>query len=80
MREQCFDLFLQFAHGRIHFARESLDEMQLVGGFAVGFEAGDGFDAADAGGDGAFADDAEQANLAGGAGVRAAAEFHASNR
>ena len=37
--------------------------------------AGDGFDAADAGGDGGFADELEQADLAGGGGVGAAAEL-----
>src|SRR6185436_6068827 len=38
--------------------------------------AGDGFDAADSGGDGGFGIDPEEADLAGGAGVGAGAEFH----
>ena len=42
----------------------------------VGFQAGDGFDAAHAGGDGGLGHDAEQTDLAGRARVRAAAQFH----
>ena len=38
-------------------------------------DAADGFDAAHAGGDGAFADDFDEADFAGGGGVRAAAEL-----
>src|SRR5207253_9390589 len=74
--EQGLDLLLQLGHGRIHFAGERFDETQLVRGSAVGFEAGNGFNTPHAGGNRVFADDAEQTDLAGRAGVRAAAKLH----
>ena len=74
--QQRFDFLFQLADGRIHFAGQGFEQAQLLGRLAVGFQAGDGFDPADARGDGALADDAEEANLTGGAGVRAAAKFH----
>ena len=43
--------------------------------FGEGAVAGDGFDAADAGGDGLLADDLEDADIAGAVDVRAAAKF-----
>ena len=61
---------------RIHLAGERLDESHFISGFLVGFEAGHGFNAPDAGGNRAFADDTEQTNLAGRACVRAAAKLH----
>ena len=76
MREQGLDFLFQFVHRRIDLARERLDELQFVVRLAVGFQAGHGFDAPDARRNGAFADDAEQANLARRARVRAAAKFH----
>ena len=63
-------------HGRVHLARQQFDERNFIGGFAVGFESGNSFDAAHTGGNGVFAHDAEQADLAGRARVRAAAKFH----
>jgi len=60
--EEGFDFLFQFGHGRVDLAGESFDEVKLIAGLLVGFEAGDGFDAADAGGDGGFGDNAEEAN------------------
>ena len=74
--EQGLDLLLQFADGRVDLAGEGLDELQLLVRPLVGLQAGDGLDAPDAGGDGRLGDDAEQADLARGAGVRAAAKLH----
>ena len=59
------------------FAAEQLDQISISTGGVVGFEPGNGFDTADAGGDGAFADEAEEADLTSVARVGAAAEFHA---
>ena len=76
MFQQRLDFLFQFMHRRIHLARQQFDERHFVRGFAIGFEAGNGFDAPHAGGDGVFAHDAEQADLARRACVRAAAQFH----
>ena len=76
MREQRLNLLFQFVHRGIDLARERLDECQFVRGQAVSFQARHGFDAPDAGGNGVFADDAEQTDLARRARVRAAAKFH----
>ena len=50
--EQRLDLLLQFAHGRVDLAGDGLDELQLLVRPLVSLQAGDGFDAPDAGGDG----------------------------
>ena len=76
MFQQRLNLLFQFMHRRIHLARERLDERNFVGGFAIGFEAGNGFNAPHTGGNGVLAHDAEQADLARRARVRAAAKFH----
>jgi hypothetical protein len=65
-----------FGDGSVQFARDGLDRLEVGEGTVVGLEAGDGFDAADAGGDGAFTDDAEVADFTSAASVGAAAEFH----
>ena len=77
VREQRFDFLFQFVNRRIHFARERFDQMQLRHSrVAISFKSGNGFDAPDARRNRAFADDAEQTDLARRARVRAAAKFH----
>ena len=71
-----FDFLFDLGGGSV---QETGDLMQALGvAFRErgGFKAGDGFDAADSGGDGGLGQDAEEADLAGGPGVGAGAEFH----
>src|ERR1017187_2963508 len=76
MREKGINFLFQLMHRRIDFAGDAFDELQLLVREVVSRQARHRFDAADTGGDGAFADDAEQADLARRARVRAAAKFH----
>ena len=57
-------------------ASELPQTVAVAGCEVVGVQSGDRFDAADAGGDGAFSNDAEESDLTGAAHVRAGAEFH----
>ena len=78
LREDLVELLLEVGSTlSADFTGEELQEVGIGFGGVVGFEAGNGFDAAHAGGDGAFSDEAEKADFAGVAGVGAAAEFHA---
>lgn len=78
LREQLIELLLEVGSTLgADFSGEELQEVGIGFGGVVGFEAGDGFDASHASGDGSFGDEAEKADLAGVAGVGAAAEFHA---
>src|SRR6185503_9786795 len=74
--EQALDLLFQFVNGRIHLAGNILDEFAVEAHHVVSGETGNGLDAAHAGGNRTLADNAEQADLARGAGVGAAAQFH----
>ena len=76
MRQQGFDLLLQFRDRGIHLAGEGFDQAHLLRGFTVGFQAGDGFDAAYAGGNRTLGRDAKQTNFARRTGVSAAAQLH----
>ena len=62
--------------GEFTLPASDLMSCHFVGGFAIGFEAGNGFNAPDPGGNRVLTHDAEQANLARRARVRAAAKFH----
>ena len=78
LREQLIELLLEV--GSTLGADFSGEELQKVGigfGGVVSLHPGDGFNAAHASGDGSFGDEAEEADLAGVAGVGTAAEFHA---
>ena len=74
--QEGFDFLLDLGGGCV---QETGDVMQALG-FAFcergGFKTGDGFDAAHSSGDGGLGQDAEEADLAGGPGVGAGAEFH----
>ncbi len=68
----------RFGGGDVGGSDESADDadyVEVAAEFGECAGAGDGFDAADAGGDGAFADELDEADFAGGGGVRAAAEL-----
>ena len=78
LREDLVELLLEVGGALgADFAGEELQEVRIGLGGVVGFETGDGFDAAHASGDGSFGDEAEEADFAGVAGVGATAEFHA---
>ncbi len=78
LREQLVELLLKVGGTlRTDFAGEELQEVGIGFGGVVGLHPGDGLNAAHASGDGSFGDEAEESDLAGVAGVSAAAEFHA---
>lgn len=78
LREQLIELLLEVG-GTLSadFASEEFEEVGIGFSGVVGFESGDGLDAANTSGDGAFADEAEEPDFAGVASVGAATEFHA---
>ena len=76
MREQQLDFLFQFVQRRIDFAGNALDELQLLVRQIISRQARDSFNSPDARRNRAFADDAEQTNLARRARVRAAAKLH----
>ena len=65
MLEEEVDLLFEVRQGCADFAGELFEAGGVGGGLLVGGEAGDGFDAADAGSGGGFAEDFEEANLPG---------------
>ena len=78
LREDLIELLLEVG-GTLgtDFASEELQEVGIGFGGVVGLHPGDGLNAAHAGGHGSFGDETEESDLAGVAGVSAAAEFHA---
>ena len=77
--EQGVEFFLEVGERGAEFSCEGLEAMGIGCCGVVGGEAGDGFDAPNARGDGGFTDDAEEADLASCAGMSACAEFFAES-
>ena len=74
--EQVLDLLLQLVERRIHLSGNGLDQLAIELHHVVSRKTGDCFNPAHARGNRALGNDAEEADLAGRAGVGTAAEFH----
>ena len=74
--QEGFDFLFDLGRGCVEEACDVVQALGVAFRERGGFKTGDGFDAADSGGDGGLGQDAEEADLAGGLGVGAGAEFH----